>query len=231
MSKISHLFGISFGCILSFASIFVDYRKSTGLSCTLRESLINIGFIITYSIFYLKMYYYIINNVPENLSISMNTSLRSYNQGNSKAGVESSMKVSKFEMSMDVKSGFNYTSTMNQGNDIIKQTDQTKKEVENIANNLFRKQYIEALRKSFQRIFGFVIIIFLICFLIDFILFLKGPLEESRTSDSKWAYVCESKSFIPVPYAIHLILLLLLFTNVKKCWALSTMHAETKHIW
>jgi uncharacterized membrane protein len=230
MSGMSQLACLALGCILSFSSIIADFREPTNYSCALREVLLNIGFIIIYSIFYFKMYYYIINNVPENLSFSSTTSQKSYHQGESKAAAESSMKVSRFEMSMDVKSGFNFTSTMNQGNDLLKQTNQTKKEVESIANNLFRKQYIDGLKKSFNRIYGFILVLFTICLVITVTLYLRESLEESQTSDSRWAYECESKEFAPITFAVHLLLLLILITNIKKCWALSTMYAETKHI-
>ncbi|OUM64316.1 hypothetical protein PIROE2DRAFT_60737 [Piromyces sp. E2] len=215
---------------MGFASIIFDYSEATKYSCILRELLLNIGSLLVYTIFYFKIYSYIINNVPENITFSASTSMRSYAQGESKNAAESSMKVSRFEMSMDVKSGFNFTTTVNNNNDLMKQTNQNKKEIESIANNLFRTQYMEGLKKSFHRIFGFILLLFGVSFVINVSLYLKKGLDDTQMADGLWAKTCESLSFSPVPYAVLLLLLIILFTNVRKLWSLSTMYAETKHI-
>jgi len=231
MSSVLHLALITVGCIMGFASIIFDFGYPTKFSCIIRELLINLGSLLIYTVLYFKIYSFIINNVPENISFSASASMKSNVPGESRNAAESSMKVSKFDMSMDVKSGFNFTSTINNGNDLIKQTNQNKKEIEGIANNLFRKQYMEGLKKSFHRIFGFILVLFAVCFIINVTLFIAKGLKDSQMSNDLWAETCESLEFSPVPYAVLLLLLIILFTNVKKLWSLSTMFAEAKHIW
>ncbi|ORX80438.1 hypothetical protein BCR32DRAFT_268872 [Anaeromyces robustus] len=232
VSGILNLLFITLGCIVGFLSIFFDYGEPTKYSCALRELFINMGYVLVYTVLYFKMYSYIINNIPENITFSASTSLKS-NQGDSKAGgaATSSLRVSKFDMSVDVKSGFNFVSTTNNGNDFLKQTNQNKRELESVANAVFRKQYIEGLRKSYHRIYAFILILFTLCLITTVCLYLKeDKLERTQMSDYTWAITCESQVFAPVPYAIHFLLLLILFTNVKKCYAISNIHAEAKHI-
>ncbi|ORX58395.1 hypothetical protein BCR36DRAFT_343542 [Piromyces finnis] len=230
MSGVKHLILISLGCIMGFSSIIFDFRRPTKLSCILRETLINIGSIMVYTILYLKIYYFIINNIPENISFSESSSLKSY--GESKNGRESSMKVSKFEMSMDVKSGFNYVTTVNNNNanELLNQTNQNKKEIEGIANSIFRKQYVEGLKKNFHRIFSFILILFTLSYIVEIILYLKIGLKDKQMSNYLWAETCESLDFLPIPYAVFLLLIIMLLSNVRKLWSLSSIFIETKHI-
>jgi len=235
MSTIKHLLVITLGCIFGFSSIIFDFRNPNLKSCITRDTTLSIGYILIYSILYLKIYYYILNNIPENITFSSSSLLKS--SPDSKNG-EGSLEVSKFDMSMDVRSGFNFVGTVNNNNnnnntDLIKETLQSKKEVENIASSLFRKQYIEGLKKSFNRIFVFIYSIFLISFVLTLCIYLKTKLVESQMGDEQqsFATVCESLAFSPVQYAIHLLLLCVLLTNVKKLWALSGMFAEARHIW
>jgi len=237
ISKITHLGTVAFGCILGFTSIMFDYREPKESSCIIRDTTLNFGYILIYTIFYLKMYTYIISNVPENLSFSSASLLKSNpdsKNGNNNGG--ESMEVSKFDMSMDVRSGFNFVATINSNTnnrnsaDIIKQTNQGKKEVENIANNIFRKQYMDGLKKNFNRIFIFIYILFSASLILTICLYIKKGLNSGQMSDNCFATVCESLIYSPVQYAIHLLFLAILSTNVKKIWALSGMFAEIKHL-
>jgi len=236
ISKISHLGTIALGCILGFTSIMFDYREPNEFSCIIRDTTLNIGYILIYTVFYLKMYTYIISNVPENLSFSSASLLKS-NPDSKNGNNGESMEVSKFDMSMDVRSGFNFVATLSGTNnnrnsaDIIKQTNQGKKEIENIANNIFRKQYMNGLKKNFNRIFIFIYILFSASLILTVCLYIKKGLSSGQMSDNCFATVCESLLYSPVQYAIQLLLLAILSTNVKKIWALSGMFAEIKHIW
>ena len=238
MSTIKHLLVITLGCIFGFSSIIFDFRNPSVKSCITRDTTLSIGYILIYSVLYLKIFYYIIHNIPENITFSSSSLLKTSPDSKNDEG---SLEVSKFDMSMDVRSGFNFVGSVNNNNnnnnnnnaDLIKETLQSRKEIENIANNIFRKQYIEGLKKSFNRIFVFICFIFLISFIFTLYLYLKKKLKESQMGDEQqsFATVCESLVFTPVQYAIHLLLLCVLLPNVRKLWALSGMYAESKHIW
>ncbi len=240
MSKITHMGAVALGCTLGFISIIYDFREPKELSCIIRDTTLNMGYILVYSVFYLKMYSYIITNVPENLSFSSASLLKSNSESKNSNG--ESMEVSKFDMSMDVRSGFNFVSSVSGNNnnnnnfnrnsaDLIKQTNQGKKEIENIANNIFRKQYMDGLKKNFNRIFIFIYILFSASLIMTVCLYIKKGLSSGQMSDNCFATVCESQSYSAVQYAVQLLLLAILSTNIKKIWSFSGMYAETRHLW